>query len=112
MKPLISATPKALTIDINLLTINEIQNIINKLPKEAFLCLNSEPCPHLSWDGNITTCAIHHYKWYKETPCYDHGQIEMSKDEPCRTGVWMRENKINVKEVFGKKNKTLKKLKE
>ena len=30
MKPLISATPKALTIDINLLTINEIQNILKR----------------------------------------------------------------------------------
>lgn len=78
---------------------------INKLPKEAFLCLKSESCPHLSWNGDIAVCKIHHYKWYKTTPCYNHGQIEMSKDEPCRTGIWMRKNKIDVKKIFYKKNK-------
>jgi len=65
---------------------------INKLPNEAFLLLNSEKCPHQSWDGDISICAIHHYKWYKKTPCYTHGQIERSKDDPCRTGVYMRSN--------------------
>lgn len=66
---------------------------ITKLPDEAFLPLKSEKCPHLSWDDNdIAVCAIHHYKWYKETPCYRHGQIEENENDPCRTGVWIREN--------------------
>ena len=78
---------------------------IDKLPKEAFLGLSSGPCPHLSWDGDIAICKIHHYEWYKQTPCYSHGQVESCKDDLCRTGVWMRKNKINVKDTFSRTNK-------
>ena len=48
------------------------------------------PCKHLR--GNKPgeyTCIIHNKKWYKETPCYRHGQIEPSPDTPCRMGVYI-----------------------
>jgi len=73
-----------------------------ELTKEAFLFINGKPCPHLTWDGDIAICKIHHYDWYKDTPCYSHGQIEYSINDPCRTGVWIRENKIDVKDKFYK----------
>lgn len=67
---------------------------INTLPDEAYLCLDgSRKCPHLSWDNEQAICAIHHYSWFKDTPCGQFTQeIEKSEDTPCRTGVWMREN--------------------
>lgn len=79
--------------------------IIDELPEEAFLYVNNEPCPHLKWDGNTAICKIHHFDWYKETPCYHHGQIESDINQPCRIGVWIRKNKINVMEVFCKNKK-------
>lgn len=49
-----------------------------------------KPCQHLKGTnpGNYV-CAIHHYPWYKETPCFDYGQIEMSPTDKCRTGEYM-----------------------
>lgn len=47
---------------------------------------NGTPCKHLEGDkpGNYS-CKIHDRKWYKETPCYGHGQIESGNTE-CRLG--------------------------
>ena len=48
------------------------------------------PCQHLT--GNESgeySCAIHHYPWYKETPCFSHGQIERSPDDVCRMGEYI-----------------------
>jgi hypothetical protein len=53
------------------------------------------PCKHLLGDKpGEYMCAIHNEPWYKETPCYRHGQIEPSKDTPCRMGVYQL-GKIN-----------------
>jgi hypothetical protein len=43
-------------------------------------------CPHLKGDkpGNYS-CNIHHYKWFKDTPCGQYTQIESSNSN-CRTG--------------------------
>jgi hypothetical protein len=35
------------------------------------------------------SCAVHHHKWYKKTPCYQHGQIERSKTDECRMGRYI-----------------------
>lgn len=46
------------------------------------------PCKHLL--GNKPgeySCALHNYKWYKETPCFDFGQVEKSPADLCRLGV-------------------------
>lgn len=58
------------------------------------------PCPHLTWDGvegrdesmGDACCKIHHYRWYKKTPCFRHGQIGRP-DELCRLGEFIIKNK-------------------
>ena len=48
------------------------------------------PCKHLLGDEpGKYSCAVHHYPWYKETPCFSHGQIETSDDTPCRMGNYI-----------------------
>lgn len=63
---------------------------------------SGERCPHLR--GNKPgkfSCAIHNYQWYKETPCFSHGQIERNADDKCRMGVYMLKNKsLLVKETM------------
>jgi hypothetical protein len=54
-------------------------------------------CKHLIGDKpGYYSCNIHHYKWYKKTPCYSHGQIEQSKDCNCRIGEYILK-KENIK---------------
>jgi hypothetical protein len=46
-----------------------------------------ERCPHLRGDRpGEYFCIIHDRSWYKETPCYSHGQIERSPADKCRVG--------------------------
>ncbi|RKX21666.1 MAG: hypothetical protein DRP45_12045 [Candidatus Zixiibacteriota bacterium] len=49
-----------------------------------------EPCPHLrgSKPGKFF-CAIHDKPWYKETPCFQHTQIERSPNDKCRMGKYV-----------------------
>ena len=49
-----------------------------------------ERCQHLVGDkpGDYV-CAVHDRIWYKKTPCFSHGQIESSKDSPCRMGEYI-----------------------
>lgn len=52
--------------------------------------LGDSPCKHLLGDGpGNHSCAIHHYRWYKKTPCYSHGQIEQSPNCNCRLGEFI-----------------------
>ncbi len=45
------------------------------------------PCKHLKGEkAGEHSCALHDKKWYDETPCFAHGQIESSPDTPCRIG--------------------------
>ena len=53
-------------------------------------------CPHLIMDDIITTCSIHDKKYYKDTPCYSHSQIESNVDDKCRMGKYITENDIKV----------------
>lgn len=49
-----------------------------------------DKCPHLK--GNKPgeySCTIHKRKWYKNTPCYAHGQIEQSTNDLCRQGNYI-----------------------
>lgn len=64
---------------------------INELPREAFIFKETDVrCPHLS---TTNRCTIHHFPWYKETPCFSHTQIE-SKDSDCRIGRAYADGKI------------------
>ena len=49
-----------------------------------------ERCPHLQGDkpGEFS-CSVHDRRWYKKTPCFAHGQIEQSPDNPCRMGEYL-----------------------
>lgn len=49
-----------------------------------------KPCRHLRGSGpGKYRCAIHDRPWYKDTPCFQHGQIEKSPDDPCRIGEYV-----------------------
>ena len=63
---------------------------VNAMSDDTVLALDNEECPHLTWDGDIANCKIHHYKWYKDTPCFSHGQIERDPKSPCRMGQYVR----------------------
>ncbi len=68
--------------------------------EDDILFIDSTPCPNLSWDGTTAICTLHHYKWYKKTPCYSHGQIEQSPEDPCRMGEYLRKRKINFYDLY------------
>ena len=53
-----------------------------------------ERCQHLVGNNcGEYSCAIHHYPWYEETPCYQFGQTERSSDTLCRMGVYLTVDK-------------------
>lgn len=62
----------------------------------------NEVCRHLR--GNKPgeySCAIHHYSWYKDTPCFSHTQIEPSPDTLCRMGEYLlKKREITKTEVY------------
>jgi hypothetical protein len=67
--------------------------IDHNLPEEAFIHKKSgNPCPHLYWEDEESRCKIHNMPWYKDTPCYQFGQIESSPDCICRLGeyIWSK----------------------
>ena len=46
-------------------------------------------CKHLRGDKpGEYSCDVHHFDWYKETPCYAHCQVGKD-DEPCRIGKYV-----------------------
>jgi hypothetical protein len=62
-----------------------------------------KPCKHLLCpqpvEGPLAgryACAIHHKPWYKETPCYEFGQVERSPDEPCRIGTAVLNGSVKI----------------
>lgn len=64
---------------------------IDELPEADLMFLDgTEPCPFVSWEEDEAICSIHHYKWYVETPCFSHGQIEQSVNDLCRLGEYVR----------------------
>jgi len=53
------------------------------------------PCKHL--EGNKPgeySCKIHSKSWYKDTPCFSHGQIEKSPNDECRLGRYILDKKL------------------
>ncbi len=52
-------------------------------------------CKHLVGDGpGMYSCAIHNEKWYPETPCFDHTQMERGNTN-CRMGDYIM-NQLGV----------------
>lgn len=63
-------------------------------PEEAIdIKLGNTPCPHIFWKDHKSQCAVHDKPWYKQTPCFDFGQIEESPDCVCRIGEWIMEKR-------------------
>lgn len=57
-------------------------------------------CPHLRFEENgITTCLIHHYPWYSDTPCAKHNTIFDDK-RICNMGNYIFENNIDIKKFI------------
>jgi len=54
---------------------------------------NGVACKHLVENESGCSCAIHDKPWYKETPCFRHGQIERNADSPCRMGEYQLKGK-------------------
>jgi len=55
---------------------------------------DGRPCKHLLGDKTGEySCAVHDCPWYKETPCYMHGQIEL-KNTNCRLGEYILKNSL------------------
>ena len=53
------------------------------------------PCKHLEGTKpGEYFCKVHSKKWYKETPCYSHGQIEKNVDCNCRLGEYIINNNL------------------
>lgn len=51
-------------------------------------------CPHLRWeDDGKAHCSIHHLKWYKKTPCYQHNNNLIK--EPCKMGDYHISNGVD-----------------
>ena len=57
---------------------------------------SGKECPHLRWEENKAVCSIHHYKWYKDTPCFHHGQVEKRATEFCRIGAGIQSGKVRL----------------
>jgi Fe-S-cluster containining protein len=67
------------------------------LPEKAFMLkFDGELCPHLAFEDKKAICKIHHFDWFKDTPCHQHTQIEQSKDCNCRMGEYLLKENISV----------------
>lgn len=55
----------------------------------------NQRCKHLKGNspGNFT-CAMHDKPWYKNTPCFRHGQYEQ-RNSKCRLGEFILSDKEN-----------------
>lgn len=54
---------------------------------------NGTPCKHLRDDKpGSYWCDIHHYPWFKDTPCGQYDQIG-KENAPCRIGKYKLEGK-------------------
>jgi hypothetical protein len=64
------------------------------ISQDNMIVLNGDgtPCKHLIEDNEGCSCALHDYPWYKDTPCFAHGQIERGNTN-CRLGEFILENK-------------------
>jgi hypothetical protein len=59
---------------------------------------NGTSCKHLEGaKPGEYSCAVHREPWYEGTPCFDHGQVENSEEDPCRIGVAFIERVKNGK---------------
>jgi len=71
--------------DLELLDLNDINIDVEKTLQHK---PSHQNCPHLLLKNHKFYCKIHNRKWYKDTPCYRHSQIE-NGDTNCRMGEYI-----------------------
>jgi hypothetical protein len=56
-------------------------------------------CEHLEFDEQEQSfsCSIHHYSWFKDTPCYKFSQCEDNDNSPCKIGEWYKTDPQGIK---------------
>ena len=73
---------------------------LNLLEESDMIILDgTSKCPHLEWEKDKAFCKIHHYKWFKDTPCSQHTQIESSSSDNCRVGEYLLKNPDSLKKI-------------
>lgn len=56
------------------------------------------PCPHLSYEGSVASCAVHDTPEYVGSPCWTYGNPDVDPDfaprrgTPCRVGKMLQEH--------------------
>jgi hypothetical protein len=70
--------------------IDEIKSEEDINEKTVIIKEHKQFCEHLKYneETNKFTCSIHHYPWFKFTPCHQFTQIEEHDNSPCRIGEW------------------------
>jgi hypothetical protein len=79
------------TIIINPKYINEKLDFEDPSIEEKILFKeHNKWCPHLTEKKLMYSCKVHDKPWYKDTPCYNHTQIESSDNKKCRIGDYVK----------------------
>lgn len=61
------------------------------IQEDNIILMEDASCKYLIGDGpGMYFCAVHDKKWYPETPCYTHSQIEHANTN-CRMGAYIIE---------------------
>lgn len=56
--------------------------------EDNLITYTGQRCKHLKGDKpGEYSCNIHHYKWFKKTPCSQFNQVERT-NSPCRLGTY------------------------
>lgn len=67
----------------------------NLIPKKS-----DEICPHFVGEKcGEYSCAVHDEPWYKDSPCFSHGQIEQGNTN-CRMGEYLLNNKKDARDFI------------
>ena len=59
-------------------------------------------CPHLTWEGDVASCGIHHLPWFEATPCAEFTQIGLP-GEACRVGDAIRSGRMSTAKHYIRK---------
>lgn len=53
-------------------------------------------CPHLQFEGETASCAVHDEPWYEKTPCFVYQNSDIDPDyfgkgdQPCKMGPYIK----------------------
>ncbi len=102
MYDVIIIAPEYATPNFKMKQIND-----DNMDKIAVHKATGKVCPHIKQQikngETLYFCKIHSLKWYKDTPCYRHGQIEETVNSNCRMGEYILKNpkmKLHMIKIF------------